>query len=213
MSDDGTAGNLFIPALLISKEDGRILKQALREDNFHTALTIKFEMAHPTNKVRYNIWMSSDQKVVRELLHDMFPTMSKFLPSAFEYSINFVLWFCPTCKDEGYVDDTEVDCVSGGKYCAPDPDGDGELTGRDVIDEDLRQLCIHKQGTEGGNPFLWWRYVNEFYEQCDLENFNQPCSEKAMKRTKVNISRVQECVKGSFSGENPLLDDNTLLKE
>jgi len=32
--------------------------------------------------------------------------------------------------------------VSGGRYCAPDPDGAGVLSGRDIVMEDLRQLCI-----------------------------------------------------------------------
>ena len=31
-----------------------------------------------------------------------------------------------------------ANCVSGGRYCAPDPDGVGVLTGRDVLYEDLR---------------------------------------------------------------------------
>lgn len=29
-------------------------------------------------------------------------------------------------------------CLSGGRYCSPDPDGFGPLIGRDVIFEDLR---------------------------------------------------------------------------
>jgi len=29
-------------------------------------------------------------------------------------------------------------CVSGGRYCSPDPDGEGPMIGRDVILEDLR---------------------------------------------------------------------------
>lgn len=29
-------------------------------------------------------------------------------------------------------------CVSGGRYCGLDPDGNGPLIGRDIILEDLR---------------------------------------------------------------------------
>merc|ERR1719446_403458 len=31
-----------------------------------------------------------------------------------------------------------------GRYCAEDPDGAGDVTGKDVLDEDVRQLCIHE---------------------------------------------------------------------
>ena len=31
-----------------------------------------------------------------------------------------------------------------GKYCAEDPDGGGPVTGRDVVHESLRQLCIYE---------------------------------------------------------------------
>merc|ERR1719204_713441 len=33
---------------------------------------------------------------------------------------------------------------SNGRYCAEDPDGPGPVTGKDVLEEDVRQLCIHE---------------------------------------------------------------------
>lgn len=35
-------------------------------------------------------------------------------------------------------------CRESGKYCAPDPDNDGKFTGRDVVNEMLRQKCVYK---------------------------------------------------------------------
>ena len=34
------------------------------------------------------------------------------------------------------------DCFSGGRYCAPDPDMAGPRSGKDIVEEDLRQMCI-----------------------------------------------------------------------
>jgi len=36
------------------------------------------------------------------------------------------------------------DCVCGGRYCSPDPDFNGPLTGRDIVMENLNQKCIYK---------------------------------------------------------------------
>jgi hypothetical protein len=49
--------------------------------------------------------------------------------------------YCSYCSKNDYK--TVIDeCVSGGRYCAPDPDSSGPLIGRDVVMEDLRQICI-----------------------------------------------------------------------
>ena len=37
---------------------------------------------------------------------------------------------------EGHADN--ANCVSHGRYCAPDPDDEGPATGRNVVLEDLR---------------------------------------------------------------------------
>lgn len=53
-------------------------------------------------------------------------------------------------------------CISGGRYCAFDPDGNGPLMGRDVIFEDLRQLCIINQT----DVTMWFDYAMAFENNC-----------------------------------------------
>jgi len=55
-----------------------------------------------------------------------------------KFDSHYVSWYCPSCRFDGW--NVEVpDCISGGRYCAPDPDDDlGPLTGKDVVMEDLR---------------------------------------------------------------------------
>lgn len=74
MSDDGTGDNLFIPSILISKEDADHIKRYInnRETFRHVAMTIHFDMQR-SNKVDYTMWMSSEEEEVRALLNDMEP--------------------------------------------------------------------------------------------------------------------------------------------
>jgi len=39
--------------------------------------------------------------------------------------------------DHNYLQ-AEENCLSGGRYCSPDPDGSGPKSGKDVVKEDLR---------------------------------------------------------------------------
>ena len=55
MSDDGTGGGLRIPALLIGKKDGEILKDYIKhasaDKRSQIALTASFMIAHKRNQV------------------------------------------------------------------------------------------------------------------------------------------------------------------
>lgn len=46
----------------------------------------------------------------------------------YKFDIHYPLWYCYTCKLSNWSSNTES-CLSGGRYCAPDPDGSGPLTG------------------------------------------------------------------------------------
>lgn len=65
--------------------------------------------------------------------------------------------------------------MGGGRYCGiniymggeknyfldMDPDGDGLATGRDLVYESLRQLCLWKLDNDE-----WWHYMKIFDSQC-----------------------------------------------
>merc|ERR1719288_662365 len=77
-----------------------------------------------------------------------------------------------------------------GKYCAEDPDGPGPITGKDVLEENVRQQCIHDSyKKEGRNEEFssmpiqkveyaeeFWNYIEKFLERCPMENFGLECS-------------------------------------
>ena len=84
-------------------------------------------------------------------------------------------------------------------------DGNGPLSGRDTLYEDLRQICIHKT-----DPSAWWRYHNYFSKSClNAERLKQ-CSEDTITSIGLSLKDINDCVKGSFKG-NDLLDDNEIL--
>ena len=62
-------------------------------------------------------------------------------------------------------------CINNGRYCCPDPDDDFEAgySGRDVVIENLRTLCVFRVANATGAPWKWWDYVVDFEEKCTME--------------------------------------------
>lgn len=96
------------------------------------------------------------------------------------FSPHYLTWLCP----EGY--EGSADCVSQcihkGRYCYPDPEEDFSTgyNGRDVVQENLRQLCLFKQAKKDNKPWLWWDYLNKFRDQCKMEDnkYDEECAER-----------------------------------
>lgn len=54
--DDGTAGNIFIPSMLISKADGQLIIDEIEKDNHsHVMLSLTFMMPKSKSKVYYDL--------------------------------------------------------------------------------------------------------------------------------------------------------------
>jgi hypothetical protein len=105
------------------------------------------------------------------------------------------------------------------KYCATDPDASGRVSGKDVLEEDVRQLCIHEETRvprRRADKLLqnlpqkeqhsvlyaekWWDYVERLPEKCPLDgetaeaSFGTTCSYKLMDELGIDSARVKECV-------------------
>ena len=121
---------------------------------------------------------------------------------------HFVLWYCVECGRNGFKDDVP-DCISGGRYCAPDPDSTGPITGRHIVMENLRQLCIYRYAEHKNNFDIWWNYIAEF-GSC---TFGLDCSTKAMKKAKIDIDFIYLCIDGSVNGKDINIDNNWILEK
>jgi len=103
---------------------------------------------------------------------------------------------------------------TAGKYCAEAPGASGVVTGKAVLEEDVRQLCVHEMtkvqrtsldDLKAGRDMVeyaekYWEYVEKFADECPLDGsqplhkFGTQCAERLLKSVGLDVARVQECV-------------------
>lgn len=159
----------------------------------------------PTNKaVRMDMWMSSASVETMQFLKTFAPKRR-----VLNRAMNFVPHYSVFRMDN--VDPTTAANLCSdfsGKYCAEDPDGNGPITGKMVLEEDVRQLCIHDKykritNREGGSKSVqyaaeYWDYIERYIERCPLagsgDRFGEECSKKLMAEVGIDQAQVEECV-------------------
>jgi hypothetical protein len=98
---------------------------------------------------------------------------------------HFRFWECDDC-DRSFI---ERNCFGNGKYCAHDSNHE-TMFGRDIILEDLRQLCIYNEDYEStSSRSKWWDYINNVHEEC-YGSVNQQCSKMAHKDLGINFDKT-----------------------
>lgn len=211
MTDNGTGGNIAIPVFMIGKNDGDLISTYIKDSLYSSrvALTLTFEINPAPKTVEYELWMSSEMKTVRSFLYEFSKYAVNFKEDETLMIPHYVLWYNTVSKDSNYTI-PHPDCLSGGRYCTPDPDYDGPRSGRDILLEDLRQICIYQIARSQKEHQIWWKYVQAFNETCKNE-FTESCSQDTMEKVGINIKTVDNCVKNSFTGKDYTMDDNLLL--
>lgn len=195
---------ISVPSALIEKSFGDDLKKALQNDE---AITIKLDwtesMPHPDERVEYEFWTNSNDECGPRC-DDQMDFVRKFKGHAqilekggyTLFTPRYITWYCPEafiltkqCKSQ---------CINHGRYCAPDPDQDFSegYEGKDVVNENLRQLCVHKVANESSNPWVWWDYVTDFHIRCPMKDkkYNQECAEDVMKSLALSVEEVRKCM-------------------
>ena len=77
MPDDGRGNEVTIPGVLISYEDGLILKDYYTKNKMNKTLLqsikleINFEMENKDNIINYDLWYAPDMEEVYEILLDL----------------------------------------------------------------------------------------------------------------------------------------------
>eukprot|EP00434_Breviolum_minutum_P027524 symbB.v1.2.024339.t1/scaffold2296.1/size83103/4 len=142
--------------------------------------------------VMMDFWMSSGSREAGRF-------MERFKPHAMAlgHHLQFVPHYHIFTMNEGA---NEGLCIRAGHetFCAPDPDGDGAATGGDVVNEDVRQLCVWNTTARIGNmdtsySSQYWQYVVDFNNRCRFQasnpsrRFGEKCSQRVMRREKVSI--------------------------
>ena len=175
MSDDGTGGGIRIPSMLIGTNDGDKLvnwyKQA--SDDEREQMVIMCEFVMPEHDiVDLDFWFTSSSDRAIDFLED-FTSVETHLGSLLNFRPRYVFWECTNC-DATYLD---KDCFGGGRYCAVES-SNANIKGRDIVLEDVRQLCLWENLSAKNDTYSWWKYIKRIHSTC-YSVINEDCSKRA----------------------------------
>lgn len=204
MGDHST--EISIPSFLLAKRDGELLKSFVEKGE--VVLKLHFQV-RKSEYVVMELWYSANEWKTRKFMEEFEKFGGKFTKSLLELHPRIALWNCYECQEANFTLD-KADCVSGGRYCAPDPDGSGPLSGRHVLMEDLRQICVFQSIAREDSYRKWLSYLKASSELC-ASNLTEHCASEVMAKAAIDPSKVGKCVEESFYPGDPVYADNYLL--
>ena len=166
IADDGTGEDINIPSIFIGEEDGDKLLEY--EEGI---LNIEFSINMSYDRVEYEIWTSSDSMEGMKFMTEFHIYFDKLINHTV-FTPHYVTMNLPYVEDNPH-------CYCGGDYCSLDtfhepPKIEGHTIlepGRQILDEDLVQLCIFDMIQDYGDTYSI--YIIERLRQCtnlaDLE--------------------------------------------
>ncbi|KAL2612185.1 hypothetical protein R1flu_023877 [Riccia fluitans] len=207
-------GNITIPSALVNKTLGDKLRAELTSGG---QINVKLEWGEAqVDPLPYEIWTISQDKCgehcdtqVQFMMN--FRAVAQMLEKG-GYTVftpHYMVWFCPP----RYLDSRECQsqCLNNGRYCSPDPedDFDSGYEGKDVVTENLRQLCVHKILTEKKKPWVWWDYVSDFQVRCSMKEgkYTKDCGNMVATSLGMNETDITTCM-----GDPNADEENALLK-
>lgn len=210
--DSGFGATINIPTVILKRTDGEEFEAILKKEDSKkpsVSVSLTFSMPHAPI-VEYHLWLSAANQNAYEFVtkfknfHLLFGDRVKIVP-------HYVLWYCFICQFDGFNGLIPNDnCLSGGEFCAPDPDGELKATGKDVVLEDLRQLCVYNS-----NPAKWWDYMAGYYKQCggNITEDSKECADRVLTQIGYIPENVDECIKRDFEGQDFKKTNEILKKE
>lgn len=199
--------NITIPASFITKSSGDALK-GLLAGGASVYVSMDWTDSLPRQKqVQWEFWTNSNDEcgplcdVQKEFIANFAPVAKDFDGAGWmNFTPHYLIWTCPFFYRD--TEECKSQCIRQGRYCAPDPDGSiiEGYSGAQVVEENLRQLCIHKLATAKGRPWLWWDYSTTFAQHCTMESkaYGQECSEKVFEAINTekwsSIAELRGCI-------------------
>jgi len=203
--NDGSADTVHIPSVLIAKDDGLELIDAAKNH----IVVVELAWNVPSNHaVDMQFWMSSASQESLKFLKAFAPKR-KYLNRLMNFDPHFIVFEI----EDGEFATKENLCwestgPDAGKWCTEDPDGPGPLKGKDVLQENVRQHCIHQvYKLAQPSDFLglkifyseeYWNYMKSFGDSCPLKNFGVQCSEALMAKLNIDKQPVDSCMQTNF---------------
>ncbi|KAL3681402.1 hypothetical protein R1sor_024358 [Riccia sorocarpa] len=208
--------NITIPSALIDKTFGDDLKKALRNgDMVNINLDWRESLPHPDDRVEYEFWTNSNDECGPKCDAQVeFVKNFKGAAQIFErggytlFTPHYITWYCP----QPFIlsKQCQAQCINHGRYCAPDPEQDfgRGYDGKDVVVENLRQLCVYKVSKDNKRPWTWWDYVTDFQIRCPMkeQKYNGDCAEDVIKSLQLPSDEIKKCMGNPEADEeNPIL--------
>ena len=208
MADDGRGRDLVIPGVLISYQDGQILKEFYRENKMFSKIIeninieVDFEIENRTNIVKLDFYVSSKSENFYKLILELSNHL-KVIKDSIDMNVYYIsepnysyiegqFKELPNCLGSG------LHCHNPGKFSVSD--------GRVFVEEDIKQKCILKYARENKDIGLYVDYVTNFFKTCvNKTAFNPECSAIVVKTSDLPIDKINECFHDSFnlSGLSP----------
>jgi len=211
MGDDGKGYSVKIPSILISRFEGQKLIDAVKQG----PVIVELAWDIPRSMVVVaDFWMSSGSRESSEFLQ-RFKDCAETLKHHLQFVPHYHVFRLPPSASAAY---GKLCTDESSQYCAPDPDGPGPITGADVVEEDLRQLCIWNVTARTSPDIVgaatysqeFWDYVVLLADRCPMKDdrpsrrFSEKCSHKVMEEVGIARDKVDACIQSS---RKKLLDE------
>jgi hypothetical protein len=209
MGDDGNGKSITIPGVLITKEDGEIIKTYYRNNinKIHSnpiIFEIDFEM-ETSDKVTLDVYFESNDFNMLRLLRDIYyHDYFYYLKDSIKFTPRFVTYVHPQYNFTEFNNVKSKDCIAGGRYCATSRDPN--ITGKDVIKQNLKMKCAYEKSSEGNEDTYYTKflaYIDLFYGACGIkdkdEYFSEACSAINLQYAGYDVSKINECYANGFS--------------
>ncbi|GJN07158.1 hypothetical protein PR202_ga24962 [Eleusine coracana subsp. coracana] len=97
--------------------------------------------------------------------------------------------------------DSQIEFVKSFKGAAQD--FSKGYDGKDVVVQNLRQVCVFKVAKEHKKPWLWWDYVTDFAIRCPMKEkkYTKECADGVIKSLGLDHKAIDKCI------GNPDADD------
>jgi hypothetical protein len=208
--------NITIPSALITKDFADKVKDALEHKELvNMNLDWRESLPHPDERVEYEFWTNSNDECgprcnVQIDFVKRFKGVAQILEQG-HYTLftpHYITWYCPRAFIESK--QCKAQCINNGRYCAPDPEQNFDIgyDGKQVVTENLRQLCVFRVATKKERPWVWWDYVTDFQIRCPMKEkkYGPTCAEQVITSLSLDPSDVRDCM-GDLEAdkENPIL--------
>ncbi|EER19918.1 conserved hypothetical protein [Perkinsus marinus ATCC 50983] len=222
-ADDGYGSRVNVPTILLSWADSELLRGWLdrfNKDNskatdvrMHKYVLVELSWNLPVQHVVvFDWWTSAGRQDSYKLFHDLAPFFREM-----KGRINIRPHYNVFSLDYKAYEDM---CLSVDEhtYCSDDVESNSQLTGRMVVNEDLRQLCIRELTAEAlsaGDALGTFKHSDAYIDYKDIylrecpasmahdawkntaddRKFGDACAERVMKQLRIDVASIDKCMK------------------